>query len=143
MGLDMYLLKKHFINNQSNEELILNKNGKSFCLPYNKIAYVCEIMMYWRKASQIHKWFVDNVQNGVDDCRNYELDGNILLTLLKTCQKVVKYPNLAPELLPIYEGFFFNTTCNYDDQYFRTLNNTISALKNVSDSDIFEYTSCW
>ena len=22
----------------------------------------------WRKANAIHKWFVDNVQDGVDDC---------------------------------------------------------------------------
>ena len=23
---------------------------------------------YWRKANQIHAWFVDNVQQGNDDC---------------------------------------------------------------------------
>lgn len=28
---------------------------------------------YWRKANHIHKWFVDNVQYGVDDCGTYEV----------------------------------------------------------------------
>lgn len=142
MGLEMYLLRKHFLN-PNKEQLIITNNGKSICLPYNKVAYVCEIMMCWRKASPIHKWFVDNVQNGVDDCSNYELDGNTLIALRETCQKVVLYPNLAPKLLPIYKGFFFNTTYEYDDQYFKMLKNTINALRNVSENDVFEYTSCW
>ena len=26
---------------------------------------------YWRKSNQIHKWFVDNIQEGVDNCATY------------------------------------------------------------------------
>ena len=29
---------------------------------------------YWRKASAIHKWFVDNCQEGDDDCGTYLVD---------------------------------------------------------------------
>ena len=28
---------------------------------------------YWRKANQIHGWFVKNVQNNNDDCGLYEV----------------------------------------------------------------------
>jgi hypothetical protein len=53
MGLDMCLSKV---------------NGWKFELVESE---VIEEVMYWRKANQIHKWFVDNVQDGVDDCKEY------------------------------------------------------------------------
>ena len=43
---------------------------------------------YWRKANQIHNWFVENVQNGVDDCGCYEVTKEQLEELLKTCRIV-------------------------------------------------------
>ena len=43
---------------------------------------------YWRKANQIHAWFVDNVQDGIDDCREYEISKENLEKLLETCKTV-------------------------------------------------------
>lgn len=43
---------------------------------------------YWRKANAIHKWFVDNVQNEVDDCGDYEVSKEQLQELLDICIKV-------------------------------------------------------
>lgn len=43
---------------------------------------------YWRKANQIHKWFVDNVQGGEDDCGNYEVSEEQLRDLLAACVTV-------------------------------------------------------
>lgn len=37
---------------------------------------------YWRKANQIHKWFVDNVQQGKDDCGDYKVEYRHLSELL-------------------------------------------------------------
>lgn len=47
------------------------------------------IVMYWRKDNAIHKWFVDNVQGGVDDCGDYEVDVEQLRALMDTCKMVI------------------------------------------------------
>ncbi|NLK92374.1 MAG: hypothetical protein GX273_04465 [Bacteroidales bacterium] len=39
-------------------------------------------IMYWRKANEIHNWFVENVQNGVDDCGYYEVSIDQLYDLM-------------------------------------------------------------
>lgn len=45
---------------------------------------------YWRKANQIHNWFVKNVQNGIDDCEYHsEVTKELLKELLATCQVVL------------------------------------------------------
>lgn len=43
---------------------------------------------YWRKANAIHDWFVQNVQNGEDDCGTYEVTRENLEELLYVCEVV-------------------------------------------------------
>lgn len=51
---------------------------------------------YWRKANHIHKWFVDNIQDGEDDCLYHrEVRKADLLDLLDTCEKVLASCNLV------------------------------------------------
>ena len=50
---------------------------------------IFEQIGYWRKANHIHKWFVDNVQNGVDECDTYEVTKEQLEDLLNVCRKVL------------------------------------------------------
>lgn len=51
---------------------------------------------YWRKANQIHKWFVDNVQDGNDDCGTYEVSKEKLQLLLSICIIVKEKSELIP-----------------------------------------------
>lgn len=45
---------------------------------------------YWRKANQIHDWFVNHVQDGEDDCHYHnEVTKEILEELLDTCETVL------------------------------------------------------
>ena len=45
---------------------------------------------YWRKANQIHNWFVENIQDGVDDCNYHrEVTPEDLEELLDICQRVL------------------------------------------------------
>lgn len=45
---------------------------------------------YWRKANQIHNWFVENIQDGVDDCDYHrEVTEEDLLELLDVCETVL------------------------------------------------------
>lgn len=99
---------------------------------------------YWRKANQVHNWFVDNVQNGEDDCGNYWVHQDQLQELLDLCNKVLADHSLADELLPSASGFFFGST-EYDEWYFEQLKNTVEILTRVlgvKDAEIY-YTSSW
>ena len=45
---------------------------------------------YWRKANAIHNWFVENVQNGNDDCGVYSVSKEQLEDLLGICDRVIE-----------------------------------------------------
>lgn len=50
---------------------------------------IIEEVGYWRKANSIHNWFVEHVQDGIDDCRYHdEVTKEILEELLDICVKV-------------------------------------------------------
>jgi hypothetical protein len=49
----------------------------------------------WRKANHIHKWFVDNVQDGIDNCESYEVTEKHLQELLNICVRVKKASKLV------------------------------------------------
>ena len=95
MGLDMYLSKKIYIgaqyeHNNVKGEINIEKEGKPIKINFNKVSYIEESTAYWRKANHIHKWFVDNVQNGVDDCGDYDVSIDQLKELVSTCKKVIE-----------------------------------------------------
>ena len=83
---------------------------------------------YWRKSNQIHNWFVQNVQDGVDECQEAYVSREQLKELRDTCQKVLDNHELAEQLLPTIGGFFFGGT-DYDKWYFDDLEDTIKIIK--------------
>lgn len=51
---------------------------------------ITEQVGYWRKANQIHNWFVENIQDGVDDCNYHrEVTEEDLNELLDICKRVL------------------------------------------------------
>jgi hypothetical protein len=113
MGLDMYLHARKYLSslNSKDQELIekiaeLTENTR-YGMQLTGLEYQ---VMYWRKANAIHNWFVKNVQNGVDDCRAYEVTLEHLDDLLRTLEKIGGSKELAAELLPPCEGFFFGSS---------------------------------
>ena len=44
-----------------------------------------EELIYWRKANQIHGWFVDTLMNGVDECQTVYISWGILQDLKDIC----------------------------------------------------------
>ncbi len=152
MGLDMYLYKKNFIwsgdwiKPELKQEVIVKKGGEvDTSFKSEKIKYVIEEAGYWRKANQIHQWFVDNVQQGEDDCGNYYVSREQLESLLDICRKIDADNSLAESLLPTQSGFFFGGT-EYDEWYFQDIKNTIEIIENCladESADDFEYHSSW
>jgi len=60
-----------------------------------RISVIEEEVMYWRKASHIHAWFVDNVQDGNDDCGTHVVTEDNLRELLSVCRKVIEASKLV------------------------------------------------
>lgn len=93
MGLDMYLKRKKFIGAQYEHRNVTGKieikaGEKEIPIDFKKVSYIEEDVCYWRKANAIHKWFVDNVQGGVDNCGEYYVSSDDLKELLFKCEKV-------------------------------------------------------
>jgi len=101
---------------------------------------------YWRKANQIHKWFVDHVQNGKDDCGDYYVSREQLQLLLDTCKIVLIDREEASQLLPVQEGFFFGSY-EYNEYYLSDIKDTIEQLEKVlteyPEEWSFKYQSSW
>lgn len=110
----------------------------------DKSYYIMTEEIYWRKANQIHRWFVENVQNGVDNCAMYYVSKESLYKLKELCEKVLEDTSLAPSYLPTQSGFFFGST-DYDSFYFDGLKYTIEKINELlkEDYDYYKYQSSW
>lgn len=167
MGLDMYLVgKKHLWSKWEEEtgkpygirqdlaklfpELVSHPDlGKEYSTE-GDVSYIESTLLYWRKANHIHKWFIDNVQGGIDNCGDYRVSRDELVELLATCKEVLETKNT--EKLPTQGGFFFGST-DYDEYYYRQVEHTISRLEYILGKDEsgeerfkgwnFEYSSSW
>ena len=152
MGLDMYLEKEIFVGGQYEHRGVSGKleytsNNKHYSIPAKRISFVCLPMGYWRKANAIHKWFVDNVQNEEDDCKKHYVSLEDLKELKTLCKEVLEDHNKAEELLPSKSGFFFGGT-DYDEYYFKDLEDTIKIVDYCLEDELnysgdFWYQSSW
>jgi hypothetical protein len=129
MGLDMYLEKRHYIGNKHRkpEERVTTSHPD---VRTERLHELTEQVAYWRKANAIHRWFVENVQDDVDDCKEYYVTYEQLRDLLHLVKKILADHSLAAELLPTQAGFFFGNT-EYDKDYFDDLETTAEQLRNV------------
>lgn len=185
MGLDMYLEKKTFVKNYSFEKAkdktkvsVLQGGKKHPNIDTKKITYIIEEAGYWRKANAIHKFFVDNVGDGNDNCQEMNIDSEVLTDLLERCNKILKgcklvkgkvvngqtsskdgwvdniedgevmtNPKLAEELLPTTtDGCFFGSK-DYDQWYYKDIENTkeicVEALKSIKNGADIYYQASW
>ena len=146
----MYLEKRTYVRqweHQTPEEqynVEVTKGGEPVKIDPKRVTYVIEEVGYWRKQNQIHQWFVENVQNGEDNCAEYCVSKGQLEDLLEICKKILNDNSLAEELLPTASGFFFGGT-EYDEWYFDGIENTIEILEGVlSDTSAdYYYSSSW
>ena len=154
MGLDMYLSKRTYVKNWEHNGLdkwntikIETGREENKTIKTNRISEVIEEVMYWRKANAIHAWFVENVQEGVDDCKEYWVGVEKLQELIDLCSKIVETKDAS--LLPPQTGFFFGSQ-EVDDWYFIDLADTIKTLtedlehhRNTNAKGDYYYQSSW
>ena len=190
MGLDMYLEKCNRkmwdyrnldINDVKVNNPTLYEELKPFIIQRGKYIHWESIFTeigYWRKANAIHRWFVENVQNGEDDCDYYAVSKEQIKELLEICITIknkskmqkgfvkngetykngmwcpcyeegeyIVNPEIASELLPTQDGFFFGGTA-YDQWYMENIKSTIDILTKTLEETDFDremvvYNSSW
>lgn len=52
---------------------------------------------YWRKANAIHNFFVENVQDGNDDCSDYDVPKSAIEDLAERCDLVLQLLDKCPK----------------------------------------------
>jgi len=151
MGLDMYLEAKRSLwsyNEGDGQKADLVASVFPEMADIGRPSGVTVELMYWRKANAIHKWFVDNVQDGVDECQKSYVEKEKLQHLYNIIEQVLKDNTIetAMSLLPTESGFFFGGT-EYDQWYWTNLEETQKSLKKILAADLdrwdIYYQSSW
>jgi len=164
MGLDMYLIKKTYIGANYEHRGVSGKiditiKDSPVNINLNRVSSISEHVGYWRKANQIHRWFVENVQDGEDDCREYVVSRQDFQNLLEVVNTVVasegtpEESSVIQENLPPSSGFFFGST-EVDSWYWEdleTTKNIVSKILAEMDEDAknpdvwvdYYYSSSW
>lgn len=158
MGLDMFLFGKKYISGIDWDALGQDNGGFTPSKLYTDIVkaaglegiatddagmYVQVSVGYWRKANQIHGWFVENVQNGEDNCGEYPVERRQLEQLRTLCKAAIANKDHGD--LPPVAGFFFGSN-EVDDWYWNKVEQTVEILDRVlsyPDDIRFSYQSSW
>ena len=164
MGLDMYLSKKTYVKQWSHNkpedqyEVSVKKGGVTYPnIRTERVSYVTEELMYWRKANQIHGWFVNNTEERQPEI-NYYVTKQDLENLLLTCKNVLTIINNSKkktvqirsgwssegdtfsdvetfdcvdevcDLLPPTQGFFYGSG-EIDEWYKMSIDETVEFLE--------------
>jgi hypothetical protein len=180
MGLDMYLERTNknvaqYVKEDLDEIKKSNPTLYETLKPYIKRrgSYfswdsLCEEVGYWRKANQVHGWFVENVQDGCDDCDSYEVSKEDIEELQNCCKKIIESTEINGEKIKdafdfiktdyfnIIEtaeikvdttiaqgtlpsmGGFFFGELEYDEYYFYDICQTLKIIEDVLLSTDFE-----
>lgn len=141
-GLDMYLSAKTRVDKHALQSILpaLNMDKANYYQCYAEFN-----VGYWRKANAIHQWIVENIQDGHDNCGEYNISRDSLRELKELCQKVIDNPECAEGVLPTQPGFLFGGL-EYDEWYFRSLKDTITIIDyalSMPNSVWFKYNSSW
>lgn len=129
MGLDMMLNAEKFVWGDDDRKKIGDVIKEIYPeLKGSELQHFSVEVGYWRKANQIHSWFVENCQRGVDECQETNITKDNLIELLDICERIKENTGLAAELLPASTGFFFGSE-EYDEYYFQNIDDTIDILK--------------
>lgn len=164
MGLDMYLTKKVYVGANYEHRKVTGRidikvDGTPLEVNFKKVSYIEESVGYWRKANSIHKWFVENVQNGEDDCGTYYVDIEKMEELLGVCKTLISgliledgkisngYSIVGGERVEHWEdgkiiknpeladellptgSGFFFGSIDYDEYYYQDILDTVSILE--------------
>jgi len=152
MGLDLYLSAKRYLYRDADEPIsdginellgIPSDKSKRFCGASFVAKEVSIEAMGWRKANAIHGWFVENCQDGKDECQESYVSREKLQELVELCQEALDNPDA--EVLEPTAGFFFGSY-EKDEWYYQDLKDTIEGIEKALElpqSFEFYYQASW
>lgn len=160
----MYLYKKTYVKQWSHRkpedqfEVTVKKGGVTYPnIKPERVSYITEEVMYWRKSNQIHGWFTSNGTVLTEEVL-YRLTLDDLKNLLDTCKQVLGVLNKSKmktvqvrsgwsggeemfvdvevydceeeimELLPPTQGFFYGSS-DINEYYKEEVEETIQFLE--------------
>lgn len=145
----MYLTAKRYLSEYNDQDKVISSKIMPNFPELAETQTIQEVTVrlgYWRKANAIHRWFVEHVQDGTDDCGKYLVSREQLQELRDTCERVLAFRELATAQLPPGGGFFFGNT-DIDEGYYQDLERTritMDAALALSSGDWdIEYHSSW
>jgi hypothetical protein len=125
---------------------------------YSKWLSIFEDIGYWRKANQIHTYFVQECQGGIDECQLARISQKKLNKLMSLCKQALALKEVylndgiiqgkgCEEILPTASGFFFGGT-EFNEWYFQDIEETIEIISKVLKETDFKtqtifYRSSW
>jgi hypothetical protein len=162
MGLDSYLFEEEYLS-----EYLDKERHAEVCeaLGRDDVKTISYEVGYWRKANQIHHWFVENVQDGVDECQKSYVSRENLKQLYDTCKEVLEVAQVDDtgeiEYMDNVDGKWVDVTeparnivntstvhavmptssgfffggTDYDEWYLRDIENTIEILEKLRNED--------
>lgn len=184
MGLDMYIYAEKYFSNYDYLRKSDSQELRDEVVKYEKVMhsigldpdqygegnhlYVELCVAQFRKVNAVHRWFVDNVADGVDDCKPMYVDRGQLEELRNQCYKVLgddfdgveptvswlesftptpEMVDRAKTYLPTQGGFFFGGT-EYSSWYFYYILDTVGKLNKILDNEdlydvSFYYQASW
>ena len=144
MGLDMYLSAKKYLWSFNDGDTQAAKEIQEKINVNRRVKEVVIEAAYWRKANQIHNWFVENIQDGMDECKPHYVSREQLEMLLKECGEALHQKDST--ILPPQEGFFFGST-EVNDDYWHDIRRTAAEIETLlaelDDTWEFEYCASW
>jgi hypothetical protein len=157
VGLDMYLQARKYINvydynaSEQQNQLVISPKWKEIIAAADMTDIAAEEtgvsvevnVAYWRKNNAVHKWFVDNLNNGEDDCQEYYVSRGHLQELRNLCKQAINTKDA--NLLPTASGFFFGST-DTDEYYWDKIKDTVKKLDRVlslPENLRFYYQASW
>ena len=152
MGLDMYLSKRTYVENwdhtpKDKQYKVTVKRKAGHQIKTERITEISEQIMYWRKANHIHKFFIDNCADGVDECQAIHISRDKLADLVVKLKVVVHHKDdeTSKWNLPTEDGFFFGGT-QFDEYYYEECSKTLKVIEDLlrdeQDGDIW-YQASW
>lgn len=173
----MYIYKKRYLYNVKDVELKINNKIVDVVnlnnLVFEEVYWYWSEEVYWRKVNAVHGWFVSNIQDGNDDCKEYYVSTNDFIKLVEDCKKDLEYFKTLDydikietnkhtitrsykiyknvdesELnLNLIEGFFFGNN-EYDSDYVEDLEDTIEKIETLLSKEDYAcydyyYQSSW
>jgi hypothetical protein len=149
VGLDMYLRAEKYVSGWKGDDdseykkLARAFDFEEFLTDESPAAFVKFTVAYWRKANQIHSWFVRECQGGVDDCKPYYVSHDQLGELGRICTGLLltrarhgeeQAAAAARAQLEPADGFFFGLT-EIGPWYWEQLERTVDQLDRVMRID--------